>query len=246
VPTNAVWAAAGEATARGQHLAISTGRGAFGPTLGYAQRLDPDGWHIFHNGAALLHTGTGEVRSSALAPEVVAVAADAAEANDWVVEFYSVDDYTVDTDHPYAIEHAAMLGSDHEIRDRTSLGEIVRLQFVVPIDSIPATVTAMAKADAIVVPATSPVMPGIAFVSVTSPGVSKGAAIAEVAALIGTTVDRAMMVGDGHNDLDAMQAVAHGAAMGNAVDEVKAAAAYVVADVDDGGLVEALALSATL
>ena len=55
-----------------------------------------------------------------------------------------------------------------------------------------------------------------------------------------------MMVGDGLNDLDAVTTAGHGVAMGNAVDEVKAAARHHVAHVDDDGLVEALELSATL
>ena len=41
-PTPAVWAAADSAIERGQHLALTTARGAFGPTYEWARRLDPD------------------------------------------------------------------------------------------------------------------------------------------------------------------------------------------------------------
>ena len=34
----------------GQSLALTTARGAMGPTLDYASLLNPDGWHIFHAG----------------------------------------------------------------------------------------------------------------------------------------------------------------------------------------------------
>lgn len=247
VPTAAVWAAAERAVQRGQHLALSTGRGAFGPTLDYARRLDPDGWHIFHNGAALVHTGSGEIRADHLDASVSDLADEVAARNGWIVEFYSADDYTVDSDADAALEHAAMLGCDHTIRHRSSLDSpIVRLQFVVPLEVVPWVTTEMAPVDAIVVPATSPVMPGWAFVSCTSPGVSKASAIDNLAALLDTTAASVMMVGDGHNDVEALAAAGHGVAMGNAVAEAKAAARYEVAHVDDDGLVEALDLSAEL
>ncbi|MEM7095135.1 MAG: Cof-type HAD-IIB family hydrolase [Actinomycetota bacterium] len=246
-PTDAVWAAAAAAVDRGQHLALSTARGAFGVTIDYARRLDPDGWHIFHNGASLVHTGSGEVRSTPLPEGVVEVAAEVSERNGWVLEVYSADDYVADTAADPAIEHAAMLGLEHRARPLTDLeGEIVRVQFVVPLEVVKWVQTEMAGLGIDVVSATSPVMPGTAFVSCTTSGVTKGTAIEAIAAELGTTAERAMMVGDGHNDLDAVQTAGYGVAMGNAVAALKDAARYVVADVDDDGLVEALELSATL
>ena len=55
-----------------------------------------------------------------------------------------------------------------------------------------------------------------------------------------------MMIGDGLNDLPAIEAVGHPVAMGNAEDEVKALANHIVADVANDGVAEALELSATL
>lgn len=46
--------------------------------------------------------------------------------------------------------------------------------------------------------------------------------------------------GDGHNDVTMMQTVGCGIAMGNAVEEVKQAAAYVTADMFDDGIEKAL------
>ena len=59
-------------------------------------------------------------------------------------------------------------------------------------------------------------------------------------------MDQVMMIGDGLNDLPAMEAVGHPVAMGNAEDEVKAIAHHIVADVEEDGVVEALELSVTL
>lgn len=247
VPTEAVWQAADQARNRGQHLALSTARGAFGQAIDYAHRLDPDGWHIFHNGGALVHTGTGEIRPSAVSDRVVLEAESIAERNGWVIEFYSADDYTVDSATDLAVEHAALVGVPHVVRTRDTLaGEIVRVQFVVPLEVVPWVHAEAGGLETSVVAATSPVMPGTAFVSCTSPGVSKGAAIARIAREMNISVDDVMMVGDGDNDVEALRAVGHGVAMGNAVAAAKAAASYQVAHVDADGLVEALELSTRL
>ncbi len=247
MPTAAVWQAAAEATARGQHLALSTARGAFGPTVDYARRLDADGWHIFHNGGALIHTGTGEIRGTALSDEVIAAADAIAQRNGWVIEFYSADDYTVDSATELAIDHAALVGVPHQVRTRDTLeSEIVRVQFVVPLDAVAQVHSEMNGHDATVVAAPSPVMPGVAFVSCTKPGVTKGAAIARIARDMQINIADVMMVGDGDNDVEALATVGHGVAMANAVPAAKTAASHEVGDVDDDGLVEALQLSVSL
>ena len=48
-------------------------------------------------------------------------------------------------------------------------------------------------------------------------------------------------IGDNVNDLSMIQAVAHGVAMGNAVDELKAAAEYVTTAIDNDGVANGLA-----
>ena len=52
-----------------------------------------------------------------------------------------------------------------------------------------------------------------------------------------------MMVGDGLNDLDALEVVGHSVAMGNAHSDLLDCCDYVVAPVGQDGLVEALELS---
>ncbi len=245
-PTSGVWAAADAAVRRGQHLALCTARGAFGPTWGHARRLDPDGWHVFHAGAALVHAGTGAVRAEPLDPAMVAACASLAAGRGWVFEHYAPADYTTDSAHPLAVAHAGLLGVPHRARPASSLeGPCVRVQFVVPLAEAGAVVAA-APAGVEITVATSPVMPDVAFVTATPPGVDKARAIEAVAAELGVGMDEVMMVGDGHNDLAAIRAVGHGTAMGNAEPEVLAAARHVVGHVDDDGLAEALELSARL
>ncbi len=246
VPTEGVWRGAEAAIARGQHLALSTARGAFGPTYGYAERLDPAGWHVFHAGAALVHTGTGEVLEQPLPASVIEASGALAAERGYVFEQYTARDYVVNDDGALAVDHAALMGVDVAVRGAETLrGQIVRVQFVVPESEVPA-ITAAGIADAEVTAASSPVMPGVAFVSVTPEGVTKATAIAHIAQSLAVSMADVMMVGDGQNDVEAMLAVGHGTAMANASKECKAAAVHHVGHVDDDGLVDAFELSKDL
>lgn len=245
-PSPGLWAAAERARARGQRLTLCTARLAAGPTRDWAARLDPDGWHVFHTGAARWHPATGEVTTLPL--DSVAVEACAALAADrgWVFEAYAWDDYVVDSDDPLAAAHARLLGIPFVRRPLGDLdGPVVRVQFVVPAADTAAAIDASPSSTA-ASGATSPVMPGASFVSVTVTGVSKAAGIAAVAADLGVAVADVMMVGDGHNDLRAIEAVGWGVAMGNADAEVRDAARLLVGDVDDDGAAEAIDRSAHL
>lgn len=248
--TAAVWSACDEAIERGQHLAICTARGAFGASWEMAKRLDPSGWHVFHAGGAIVHSKTEAVRSHAIDHATVFAADQIATAKQWVIEFYTAADYAVDSDDELAVAHAGLLDVPHKVRQLDSLdlstGGIIRLQYVVDEKFIPDVTTTCADLGLTITSATSPIMPGAAFVSLTSPEVTKATGISTIAAELGVSIDDVMMVGDGSNDLPAIEAVGHPVAMGNAIREVKAAARYEVAPVDEDGVVEALLLSSNL
>ncbi|MCM1312547.1 MAG: Cof-type HAD-IIB family hydrolase [Bacteroides sp.] len=74
------------------------------------------------------------------------------------------------------------------------------------------------------------------FADIISEGNSKSSGIDTMLRHYGIPLSEAMAFGDGGNDISMLRHVAHGVAMGNADDKVKAAARYVTASVDDHGV----------
>lgn len=239
-----VWPAVARVRAAGVHLALCSGRPAFGISRGFAQRLDPTGWHVFQNGASVLNVATGESHSRAMpAPAVRRLVARARETGR-VLELYADDDYAVESALPRARRHAQLLGVPFRARDLFSLeGRIVRAQWVVSPEDAD-EICAEPHPDLMLARSLSPVMPGTAFVALTAPGVSKASAVEAVAEAYRIPLAEVMMVGDAENDLGAMAIVGWPVAMGNAEPAVLSAARRTVGHVDDGGLVEALELVA--
>lgn len=73
-----------------------------------------------------------------------------------------------------------------------------------------------------------------------APGVSKGSGLLALAKVLGLRPDQVMACGDSGNDLTMIQLAGLGVAMGNATDEVKAAARYIAPDNNHDGVAEAI------
>lgn len=245
-PTEGVWAAADRAREAGLHLAMCTARLGNGLALEWATRLDPNGWHLFQTGASILHTGTGATSSTPLPVGAVEACEAIAQREGWVFELYSDNDYVVDSDHEVAFLHAGLLGTPYVRRPvRDLAGAPLRAQLIVQdfdVDRAVASIPSGCAASS----ATSPIIPGWHFVSITAATVSKASGVLALAALLGLHRDELMMVGDGQNDVSAMGVVGHPVAMGNAHRDAMAASRYQVAHVEDDGVAEALDLAQTL
>ena len=71
-------------------------------------------------------------------------------------------------------------------------------------------------------------------------GVDKGVGLKRLADFLEVPIEQTMAIGDTENDLAIIKAAGIGVAMGNAKDDVKAAADYVTASVDEDGIYKAL------
>ncbi len=247
VVPEAVWPAVERLRAAGVRLCVCSGRPGFGQARALAERLDPDGWHVFQNGASVVHLGSGASRSTPLPGGAADELADRARATGRLLEVYTDLAYAVEAHSPAAGEraarHAALLGVPYEPRPVSALGgPAVRAQWLTTAPEA-ALIRAEPHAGLTVAASTSPVMPDTLFLNVTAEGVDKGAAVRAVAEAYGVPLARVMMVGDGANDVSALRAVGWAVAMGNAEHEALEAAAYRVGHVDGLGLVEALGLA---
>jgi len=73
-------------------------------------------------------------------------------------------------------------------------------------------------------------------IEITAPGVDKGSGVMWLAEQIGATVDQTMAFGDHLNDMPMIKRVGWPVAMGNGVDELKAAARIIAPDAADDGV----------
>jgi Cof subfamily protein (haloacid dehalogenase superfamily) len=219
---------------------LCSGRPAFGIAREYARRLEASGWHIFQNGASIVHLGTGESRSVPLPRGAVQALVLEARATGNVLELYSDSEYVTESTTELAREHADLLGLPYEARPFESLtAPIVRAQWVLSSTEAQRVMSAPHPGLEIA-QSISPLMPGAHFVGLTNAGVSKGAAIGSVAAQYGIALEDVMYVGDAGNDLSALRIVGHPVAMGNADRVVLEVTRRHVGHVDEGGLAEAL------
>lgn len=77
-------------------------------------------------------------------------------------------------------------------------------------------------------------------IEVTSPTVNKGTAIVNFAKQLGISREQIMACGDSGNDLDMIKAAGLGVAMGNAEEEIKAAANYITKSNEEDGVAYAI------
>lgn len=238
-----VWLAAAGAARAGIHLALCTGRPAFGVTRTLAERLSPDGWHAFQNGASLVRLSTNESRSASLRTETVTDLKRRAKKTGRILELYSDHGYVVESTSEKVVQQAAILGVPYALGSLEAVTwPVVSAQWLIPHDELPA-VTSEEHDGFDLGPSTAPDMPDTCFVNLTPPGIDKASAVRALGEIYGCALSDVMFVGDGLNDVAAMQIVGYPVAMANADPALLALAKYRVGDVDGGGLADALALA---
>jgi Cof subfamily protein (haloacid dehalogenase superfamily) len=238
-----VWKEAERARASGIRLALCSGRPGFGLAVDYARRLDPEGWHVFQNGASIINLRSGESRSAPLPDEQVRALIRKARETGELLELYNDRGYAIEDDKPWTRKHAEILGIPFERRSFESLAPpVVRAQWLVPMSATPNGLIHNLPGLEIA-QSSSPLMPDVRFIGMTRAGVSKGSAITSIAAAYGIDLTDVMYIGDADNDLPAFRVVGHPVAMGNAAHTVLSSVERIVGHVEAGGLAEALSIA---
>lgn len=249
VPSSA-WQAAAMLRERGVHLSVCTGRPGRGLALGYAQTLDPQGLHIFESGAAIVNAKGQVIEAHSLPLEAYTQLVHWSRDFGVALEAYTAEGgFFAEQVTAEVLAHQGLIGLVVEPLDLLQLnGTLVRAQFVTrDLGVWQGLRQQVARLGGVALhEATSPVMPGVVFASVTAQEVSKLSAARRLAELYSLQLSQVAMVGDGENDLEVLAGVGVGVAMGNAPQHVKQVAQFTVGHVENDGLAQALQMLGSL
>lgn len=224
----------------GVRVSLSTGRASQGCRW-VIEELSLDGYHVFFDGA--LVTGPEkEVYVEPLAGDVVEEVVDFVRENDIYLELYSATDYFVERENWATEIHRKYFKLEPRVVDFRGLGGAERF---VKGGLITRDEVEVAQAKSFrnrfdhslrFSVAQSPAYPGVEFINVLAPEVSKGKALTALASHLGVSLSEVVAVGDGSNDISLLSVAGLAVAMGNASDEVKAVAHHVTDDVTNNGV----------
>ena len=229
----------------GIQVSLSTGRATIA-CLSIISRLSLDGYHIFFDGALVANPETGEeVYVQPISPEVVKQAIEFAHSNDINFELYSATHYLVERETSW-VAYRRFFGIEPTVADFSEVWKRERI--------IKGGLLVQSPQEAEKVGhfqryfdgrlqlswARTPAFPGVDFINVLAPAVSKGKALEALASYLGIPLAQVIAIGDGTNDIPLLSMAGLSVAMGNAPDEVKAVADYVTLDIDHSGVAAAI------
>jgi hypothetical protein len=239
------WPAFERARDLGVRLGLCTGRIGCGRALDLARRTAPGGLHVFQSGAVVSPPGAPAVFTRPLPAAAVRALVAISRREGEPIELYGERRFFLERHTTLTRVHAEHLEMEAEIGDPLAVTEpIVRAQWVVHERDWPRfreITLGLGGLDAN--PATAPWSPGTVFSNLTAAGTSKASALRWLASHLGLEVAEVAMIGDGLNDLDAIEAAGLGLAVGDAHPRVRERAAHVVAPADAGGVAEAVAFA---
>ena len=238
--------AVAEASHSGIKVSLSTGR-APRACMEIIDQLSLNGYHIFVDGAIVSDPKQDkEVCVHPLSAEVVEQAVEFAHRNNLNLELYSLTDYFAERESWSADAHRQFFGVEPIMVDFNGIWERERI-------IKGGLVVTSAEEDAKTRDfcrqfegrlhfswARTPAFPGVAFINIIAPEVSKGKALEDLVSYLGLSMSEVMAIGDGTNDISLLSTAGLAVAMDNAPDEVKAAADHITLDVDHGGVAAAV------
>ena len=231
----------------GVQVALSTGRVVQACSEVLSKLSLNKGYHIFFDGALVVSPECGhEVYAEPLDPVVLEEAIEFAHLEDIPLELYSATHYFAEQENWSTQAHRQFFGLEPTMgafdglweRERIIKGGLVALSH----DEADKVMTFCKQFDGSLhfSWARTPAYPGVGFINVLAPGVSKGRALEALALHLGIPLDEVVAIGDGANDIPLLSTVGLAIVMGNATDDVKAVADYVTSDVDHNGVAAAI------
>ncbi|MBA7614329.1 Sugar phosphatase YidA [subsurface metagenome] len=228
----------------GVKVCLSTGRAAQG-CWSIVNELSLDGYHIFFDGA-LVSGPDKEVYVEPLEKRVVKEVVEFVQQNDIYLELYSATDYFVEKENWATEIHRQYFKLEPMVVDFSGLGggkKFMKGGLVTRSDEEVAKAKSFrSRFDRSLrfSVARSPAYPGVEFINVLAPEVSKGKALTALASHLMVSLSEVMAIGDGTNDISLLSISGLAVAMGNAPDEVKAVAHRVTEDVGRSGVAAAV------
>ncbi len=230
----------------GVQVSLSTGR-VIKACLIILKQLSLDSYHIFFDGALVSSPSQGkEVYAQPISKVVVRQMVEFAQSHNIDLELYSVTHYFAERETWSTEAHRQFFGLQATIVDFTNLWEGERiikggLVTTTPQEAAKARHFCRQFSDSLHFSwARTPAYPGVDFINLLAPEVSKGKALETLASHLGVSLTEVVAVGDGTNDIPLLTSAGLAIAMGNAPDEVKAIADYITLDVDHSGLAAAI------
>lgn len=224
----------------GTVFTIATGR-MYSSALPYARELGLDVPIITYNGA-LIKTAEGrELYASYLDEGLVKELLDFAGEEELYIQLYSDDKLYFKEENERARFYQEMSGVTGSAVGEDIYKYAVRVPKLLIMGSTPEESDAAVElvrrqfGGRIDVMKSSPL-----YVELIKPGVNKATAIARLAEMLEIPSEQVLAIGDSSNDVSMLASVAISVAVGNANDEARAAARYMVTDNDHDGVAEAL------
>jgi Cof subfamily protein (haloacid dehalogenase superfamily) len=239
-----VVAAFGRALGSGLRVGYATGRARDGVARLHEQ-LGASGPNVLHNGAEIRLDGA-TMKAWNLTPAQVDGLLDIAHGrDDTYVEIYLESGFMASSTDERARPHWEILGSEPTgvISTSTQLDghAVMKATFAVfdlaVVDEIEARITSIGL---LAGTAGSPRTPHLVYINATHPEADKGRAITHAAAELDIGLDEVVAIGDAGNDLSMLAVAGTAIAMGQAPEQIKAAAHLVVPDVEAHGVAVAL------
>lgn len=235
-----------EVVRSGIPVSLSTGRVVLAAQK-FLDQLALDGSHIFFDGALVFNPSRREeVYVEPIPAELVSEMTGLSHRSKVNLDLFSLDRFFVERESWVSEIRKQFFGLEVNIADFGTIWQqqrIIKGTLVARTDEEKAEVEKFCRhfGDRLAFSLTrTPAYPDIDFTNVIAAGASKGKALEALVSYLGIELSQVAAIGDGGNDLSLLSCAGLSIAMGNASDELKAAADHVTLDVENNGLAAAV------